>query len=122
MNQIESLQRLLDMPYQSRITPLVPGECVLARWDGVWHRASVVEALKFGWKCNLVDLGKVITVATLEISDLPDSMLKIPVMTVSCHLMGMKGMEASDELMMDWEKLVKNKKYKLGLSSAKLRS
>ena len=34
------LDKLLDMPYESRITPLIPGECVLARWEGVWHRAQ----------------------------------------------------------------------------------
>jgi len=32
-------------------------------------------------------------------------------MAVSCHLLGLEGIEASEDLMIDWEKIVKNKKF-----------
>jgi len=117
MEQLDQLEKLLDKPFQSRIDPLIPGECVLARWNLVWRRATVIEATFAGWKCRLVDLGIVVTVATLDISDLPPNVLDIPVLTVPCILEGAVGVDWTEEAQDDWEKMVKDKQFILKVVS-----
>ena len=66
-----------------------------------------------GWRCQLVDLGQVVTVVTLEIADLPPSVLEIPVLSSCCSLAGGHEVEGSEEAREDWVRLERGKQLTL---------
>jgi hypothetical protein len=77
---------MLDITFESRIFPASLWQGVLARLDGAWCRATVLDSGMAGWRCELVDLGQVVTVVPLEIADLPPSVLEIPALSTCCSL------------------------------------
>ena len=58
-----------------------------------------------------MDLGQVVTVVTLEIADLPPSVLEIPVLSSCCSLAG--EVEGSEEAREDWVRLERGKQLTL---------
>ena len=118
----EKLEKLLDMAFESRIFPPSPGQGVLARWDGAWCRATVLDSVMAGWRCELVDLGQVVTVVTLEIADLPPSVLEMPALSACCSLGGGQEVEWAEEAREDWERLVRGKQFTLCVEDYSSRS
>ncbi|KAK2183308.1 hypothetical protein NP493_317g02007 [Ridgeia piscesae] len=75
-----------------------PGDIVCAKYslDDKWYRAVVLDLTDMGVKVRFIDYGNMETLPSGRIAPVTDSLMKFPIMVVSCSLSGVSGIVTRD--------------------------